>query len=380
MNGQRELITRIRRAGLVLSIAMLLGTPVLLTGLTSPASGTWTTTRVLLAAPASPDLAVTSAGDATFVYAGDRLLRGVRGRWTSTATPYDGARMVAGTVDATGTYVAFETMLKNVPQHAGRQLWVGARSQDGRFSQPKKIAQPVNSGPMSAAVLARHGRWRAFFNEADCVDTACGGNGLFEVTDTGTRRRIASVPSSSGNLEGQLRPLDAAYLPGDVVAIIGRDDDTLEAGSSIRDRGPLWFGRGVGTSWGFAPLDARSDITSSDVIGRYGGLFVVYGRPGQVVDLTSDGRRWASPRSLPARGRPAGVRTAVSLGRQFLAWDDAAGLHLASRAVAGVWTTTTVTRAGSPRSLGLTAVNGKATLIYGVTTAKGLEVRSRTQH
>lgn len=37
------------------------------------------------------------------------------------------------------------------------------------------------------------------------------------------------------------------------------------------------------------------------------------------------------------------------------------------------------TRAGQPRSLALTAANGKATVIYGVTTAKGFEVRSRTQ-
>jgi hypothetical protein len=287
--------------------------------------------------------------------------------------------VLASTADGTGTYVVFETV-DRVP-FAKVEVWVGTHARSGRFSSPRRITgSPNQSVRSTAAVLARDGRWRAFVSLPGCVDTACGSNQVLEVTDTGASRVLTSQPNDgSGNFVGTFRPLDAAYLPGDVVALIGRDDDSTDAVSPVRDRGPLWFGRGAGTSWPFAALDARTDITSSDLVGRYGGLFVVYGRPGQVVDLTSDGRRWAAPRTLPATGRASGVVTAVSLGRQFVAWDDAAGLHLASRTLPGPWTTTTVTRAGQPRSLAVTAVGGKATVIYGVTTVRGLEVRSTTQ-
>ena len=366
-----------RRACLVLTVGALLAVPL---GASAPASAdvtAWTPTTVLLGAPATADLAATSAGDTTSVFAGDRLLRGVRGRWTSSRTPYRGARVLAAVADATGTTVAFETMAAGVPPHRGHQLWV-ASSRAGRRAL---VSQPVNSGPMARpALLVRDGRWRVFFNEAECVDTACGGNAVFEATDTGSRRRLATVPRDApGSYEGRLDPLDAALLPGGVVALVGRDDDSLDGSAAGRDRGPLWFGRGEGVSWAFAPLDPRTDVTSSHVVGRDGSLFVVHGRPGQVVERTSDGRRWAAPRTLPATGRPSGMRTAVSLGRQFLLWSDDAGLHLASRAIPGAWTSTTVTRAGRPRSLGLTAVSGKATVVYGVTTARGFEVRARTQ-
>ena len=381
MDEQHRRGSRSRRRALVaLTTCVLLGLPL---GAGAPASAApagWTPPAVLVPAPATPDLAATSAGDSTWVFAGDRVLRGVRGRWTAARTPYRGARMLSATADATGAVVAFETLDRGVPQHRGHQLLVGRRSWSGRWSTPVEVAQPVNSGPLPPpALLAQGGRWRAFFNEADCVDTACGGNVVFEVTDTGARRRLASVPGGRGELEGQLVPLDAALLPGGVVALVGRDDDSLDGGSAVRDRGPLWFGRGEAGSWRFALLDPRTDVTSSDVVGRDGGLFVAYGRPGQVVERTSDGRRWAAPRTLPASGRPRGVLTAVSLGRQFLAWSDDRGLHLASRTRAGTWSSTTVTRAGRPRSLALTAVDGRATVVYGVTTAGGLEVRAQSQ-
>ena len=344
------------------------------------ATSGWTPPAVLLPAPASPDLAATSAGDSTWVFAGDRLLRGVRGRWTAGRTPYRGARMLSATADATGAVVAFETLDPVVPQHRGHQLLVGRRSWSGRWSTPVEVAQPVNSGPLPPpALLVQRGRWRVFFNEADCVDTACGGNGVFEVTDTGARRRLASVPGGSGEMQGRLVPLDAALLPGGVVALVGRDDDTQDGGTGrARPRSAVVRTR----RGGVLGLRPARPPHRRHVVGRRRARR----RPVRRLRPPGPGRRAHDRRQAVGSAADApGVGPAARRAHRGVARPPAPGLERRPRPAPrlahapGAWSSTTVTRAGRPRSLALTAVDGRATVVYGVTTARGLEVRAQTQ-